>query len=136
MEIDKVEKPYKVSLKQTKIKELEIFTSVLAFNTKYIISRTINNSIIIEDIVTSLSFSLNSDNIVSIVKFHPNLENVFLLIENNIMKIYQIMEDNFECKEKVKVSGNTGQVSEAIFSNTDYNSAIVGFLLPLPYVYL
>ena len=30
------------------------------------------------------------------------------------------MEDNFECKEKVKVSGNTGQVIEAIFSNTDY----------------
>ena len=108
-----------ISFKLTKTKEMDDVESIIVANNKYIISETLNQLLKIEDINSnSLSvIKYNSNNLTVI--FHPQLENIFLLADENIIKIYEIIKDKCECKEKVKVTGHSQSIITAVFSNTD-----------------
>ena len=58
----------------------------------------------------------------SVISMHPKYENIFILAEGNIAKIFEIIRDKFECIEKSKVKGHTGEIKLVVFSN--YNDKI------------
>ena len=106
-----------ISLKETKSISIKVLNSILAVNNRYIISETLNQSLKIEDVVTNSISFIKYDSFILIVKFHPKYENIFLLVNSNNIKIYEIKKD--KCEEKVSVNGHYEPIKEAVFSNTD-----------------
>ena len=107
------------SFKKTREINIGKIKKVIAANNKYIISQTTNQSLQIYDIDTHLFTAIKFFSPVITIVFHPKSENIFLLADANIIKIYEIEEKTCECKEKVKVFGHTKPVTTAEFSKTD-----------------
>ena len=112
----------KISFELTKSNKIDNIKSVIAANNKYIISKAKYLSLKIEDIDSNLVSVIKYNSTDLIVIFHPKLENIFLLVDDNIIKIYEIIKDKFdkfECEEKVNVSGHSKSIVSAVFSSTD-----------------
>jgi WD40 repeat protein len=119
MEINEINNPQNISLKKIKTIRIDDRDSFIAANRMFIISEHENQSIKIENINTNLFSVIKFDSSFLIVKFHPKLENIFLLAEENIIKIYEISKDKCQCEERVNVSGHSKPITTAVFSSTD-----------------
>ena len=119
MEINEINNPQNISLKKKKTIRIDDRDSFIAANRMFIISEHENQSIKIENINTNLFSVIKFDSSFLIVKFHPKLENIFLLAEENIIKIYEISKDKCQCEERVNVSGHSKPITTAVFSSTD-----------------
>jgi hypothetical protein len=119
MKINEINNPQNISLKKIKTIRIDDRDSFIAANRMFIISEHENQSIKIENINTNLFSVIKFDSSFLIVKFHPKLENIFLLAEENIIKIYEISKDKCQCEERVNVSGHSKPITTAVFSSTD-----------------
>ena len=108
-----------ISLKLTKTKKINDIKSVIVANNKYIISKTKKKSLKIEDIDSNLFSIIKYNSAYLRVIFHPKFENIFLVAEENIIKIYEIIKIKGECEEKVNVTGHSHSIIAAVFSSTD-----------------
>ena len=106
-----------ISLKETKSIKIKVLNSILAINNRYIISETLNQSLKVEDVVTNLFSFIKYDSFILIVKFHPKYENIFLLVNANNIKVYEITED--KCEKKVTVNWHCEPIKTVVFSNSD-----------------
>ena len=119
MEIYEVNNSQPISLKRTKSIEIDDIDSIKAVNKKYIISESNNQSLKVEDTNKHLFSIIKFDSTDLTVKFHPRIDNLFLLADENNLKIYEISKDKCGCEEKVNVTGHTQPIITAVFSNTD-----------------
>ena len=83
-------------------------------NTFYLIYNGTNKLVYIYHIEKKSSIKIDSYS--SLIKFHPKYENIFILVEENIAKVFEITKDKFECKERSKVKGHTGEIKLLEFS--------------------
>ena len=107
------------SFKKTREINIAKIKKVIAANNKYIISQTTNQSLQIYDIDTYSSTTIKFYSPIITIVFHPKSEQIFLLADANIIKIYEIEEKTCECKEKVIVLGHTKSITMAEFSKSD-----------------
>ena len=96
--------------------------NVITGNTCYIIYKSKNKLVYIYHIEKKSSIKIDSYS--SIIKFHPKIENIFILAERNIAKVFEIDPKKFECNERIKVKGHTGDIKLLEFS--DDNGKIFG----------
>jgi len=119
MEINEINNPQNISLEKIKTIRVGNRYSIIAANRTYIITEHENQSLKIENINTNLFSIIKFDFSLPTVKFHPKFENIFLLAEENIIKIYEIIKDKCQCEERVNVSGHSKPIITAVFSSTD-----------------
>ena len=93
---------------------------LITANNSYIIFRSKKGVRYIYDIKDKRKIEF--DYRFSIIKMHPKFQNIFLIAEGNIAKIFEINKKPFEYIEKSKVNGHTQNIKLAEFSN--YNDKI------------
>lgn len=99
--------------------ELSKISNIIAVTNTYIISRSKMANLNIFDIRKNLSKNIKFNSTDFIIKFHPNFENVFLFADENIIKIFEILPDKLELKERLRVNGHTQLIKLAEFSKTN-----------------
>ena len=87
---------------------------VITGNTFYLIYNGTNKLVYIYHI--EMKSSIKIDSYSSLIKFHPKYENIFILVEENIAKVFEITQNIFECKERSKIKGHTGEIKLLEFS--------------------
>ena len=91
---------------------------VIALNTCYIIFLDEDDLISVYNINTEKIISLNFT--AALIKFHPNIENMFIIIQENIAKIFEIKKINFSCVERSDVKGHTQEIKIVDFFRHNY----------------
>lgn len=86
-------------------------------NNSYIIFRNNDGFVYIYDIQSKNTIKTDSQS--SIIKMHPKYENVFILAENNTAKVYEIIQNSQEYKERTKVTGYNQPILLVEFSKYD-----------------
>ena len=110
----------KSSLSVKKTKEIKLGNDkILIVTNNYIISESKMLILNIFDIHKNLFQKINYDSSDYIIKFHPTFENVFLLADKNIIKIFEIKKEEFKLKERITASGHTQHIKIAEFSKTN-----------------
>ena len=92
--------------------------NVLALNTCYIISLDDDDIISVYNINTKQTINLNFSS--SLIKFHPKIENMFIIIQENIAKIFEINNSNFSCVKRSDVEGHTQEIKIVDFFRHNY----------------
>ena len=106
-----------ISFKKIKTMKIQKSKSIIVANNKYIVSYAESQSSKITDINTNLFKIIEYNSMDLILKFHPKFENIFLLAEENNIKIYEFIKD--KCEERVHVTGHSKPIIAAVFSNTE-----------------
>lgn len=95
---------------------------VIIANMKYIISKSKNRILKIYSIEKRIFNTIKYNSLSFIIKMNPIIENIFLLADENVCKLYEIIIENgnkLECIEKIRVNGHTKNIELAEFSITD-----------------
>ena len=108
-----------IPIKKIKTVKMEIMNQVITANNKYIIIKSEKNVLHIKDLETEKFYSIQLNSRYSFAQFHPKLEDIFLMVDGKIIKIFVIVKEPFECKEKVKVEEHSSTINIAEFSKND-----------------
>ena len=100
---------------QTKIVSDIPPNKVITGNNSYLLLQDKGKFIIIYDMDNKINLKIKSCS--TIIKMHPKLENVFILAEKKIAKIFEITKN--ECKERIKINGHTKKIKLVEFSKHD-----------------
>ena len=94
---------------------------VIAVNKNYIISKTRGQLLKIECFETKIFDTIKYNTYWFKIKFHPQFENTFLLVDDDIAKLYKIVPDTCKCEEIVVIQAHKKGIYLAEFSKTDEN---------------